>query len=191
MKAVPVLVSVSTTHLRYPYPHTLILHKLIFRFSMFGSKASLEELMEGGGTTSLSMYDEAALCSSAFKSVKIYHKAVKKPVTCKFYACFQNLLQSGTNFKIYRNILFRILRGMVHTWLHEVSTNQNFYADLQLQHFYRYTMTSSLMLIPIPETPILIPMHTYIPIPPFPYRVFYVGGFGVRVPSCMSLRCVE
>ena len=27
---------------------------------------------------------------------------------------------------------------MVHTWLHEVSTNQNIYADLQLQHFYRY-----------------------------------------------------
>lgn len=32
----------------------------------------------------------------------------------------------------------RILRGMVHAWLHEVSTNQNYYADLQLQHFYRW-----------------------------------------------------
>ena len=31
---------------------------------------------------------------------------------------------------------------MVHTWLHEVSTNQNFYADLQLQHFYRYKKNS-------------------------------------------------
>ena len=29
---------------------------------------------------------------------------------------------------------------MVHTWLHEVSTNQNIYADLQLQHFYRYIL---------------------------------------------------
>ena len=34
-----------------------------------GSKASLEELMEGGGATALSVYDEAALCSSTFKSV--------------------------------------------------------------------------------------------------------------------------
>ena len=32
---------------------------------------------------------------------------------------------------------------MVHTWLHEVSTNQNIYADLQLQHFYRYNYTNS------------------------------------------------
>lgn len=32
-------------------------------------QASLEELMEGVGTTLLSVYDEAALCSSTFKSV--------------------------------------------------------------------------------------------------------------------------
>lgn len=32
---------------------------------------------------------------------------------------------------------FKILRGMVHSWLTEVSTKQNLYADLQLQHFYR------------------------------------------------------
>ncbi len=60
-------------------------------------QASLEELMEGTGAASLTVYDEAALCSSAFK----------------------------------------ILRGLVHTWLNEVSTHQNHYADLQLQHFYR------------------------------------------------------
>ena len=80
MKVGPVQESVSTTHLRYPYTHTLIPHTPILRFSILGSKASLEELMEGGGATSLSVYDEAALCSSAFKSVqyplKIYHKAV-------------------------------------------------------------------------------------------------------------------
>ena len=43
-------------------------HVSILPFSHSGSKASLEELMEGGGTT-LSVYDEAALCSSTFKSV--------------------------------------------------------------------------------------------------------------------------
>jgi DNA polymerase epsilon subunit 1 len=69
-------------------------------------QASLEELMEGGASTALSVYDEAALCSSSFK----------------------------------------ILRGMVHTWLHEVSTNQNIYADLQLQHFYRWIRTPSSLL---------------------------------------------
>ena len=66
-------------------------------------------------TTALSVYDEAALCSSTFKS-----SGLKKIYDSNLY------------------ISLRILRGMVHTWLHEVSTNQNFYADLQLQHFYRY-----------------------------------------------------
>ena len=61
------------------------------------TQASLEELMEGTGAASLTVYDEAALCSSAFK----------------------------------------VLRGLVHTWLNEVSTHQNQFADLQLQHFYR------------------------------------------------------
>ncbi len=61
-------------------------------------QASLEELMEGTGAASLTVYDEAALCSSAFK----------------------------------------VLRGLVHTWLNEVSTHHNHYADLQLQHFYRW-----------------------------------------------------
>ena len=60
-------------------------------------QASLEELMEGTSGATLTVYDEAALCSSTFK----------------------------------------ILRGMVHTWMNEVSTHNNFYADLQLQHFYR------------------------------------------------------
>ena len=33
----------------------------------FVIQASLEELMEGGTQSSLSVYDESALCSSAFK----------------------------------------------------------------------------------------------------------------------------
>ena len=45
------------------------MHGLIPVHPFPGSQASLEELMEGGGTTALSVYDEAALCSSAFKSV--------------------------------------------------------------------------------------------------------------------------
>ena len=53
--------------------------------------------MEGTSGATLTIYDEAALCSSAFK----------------------------------------ILRGMVHTWMNEATNYQNFYADLQLQHFYR------------------------------------------------------
>ena len=32
----------------------------------------------------------------------------------------------------------RLLKSMIHTWLHEVSAFQNPYADLQLVHFYRY-----------------------------------------------------
>ena len=55
--------------------------------------------MEGTSSATLTVYDEAALCSSAFK----------------------------------------ILRGMVHTWMNEATNYQNFYADLQLQHFYRCT----------------------------------------------------
>lgn len=53
--------------------------------------------MEGSSGATLTVYDEAALCSSTFK----------------------------------------ILRGMVHTWMNEVSSHGNFFADLQLQHFYR------------------------------------------------------
>ena len=53
--------------------------------------------MEGTSGATLTVYDEAALCSSTFK----------------------------------------ILRGMVHTWMNEASNYDNFYADLQLQHFYR------------------------------------------------------
>ena len=64
-------------------------------------QASLEELIEGTGA-SLSVYDEAALCSSAFK----------------------------------------ILRGMINSWLNEVTNHANYYADLQLQHFYRYRRPS-------------------------------------------------
>lgn len=59
-------------------------------------QASLEELIEGTGA-SLTVYDEAALCSGAFK----------------------------------------VLRGMVNSWLTDVTSHQNYYADLQLQHFYR------------------------------------------------------
>jgi len=63
-------------------------------------QASLEELVQGGpsAASSLTTYDEAALCSSAF----------------------------------------RIVKGMVHSWLHEVSTYANPYADAQLMHFYRW-----------------------------------------------------
>lgn len=59
-------------------------------------QASLEELIEGTGAC-LTVYDEAALCSSSFK----------------------------------------ILQGLVNSWLREVTERQNYYADLQLQHFYR------------------------------------------------------
>ena len=60
-------------------------------------QASLEELIEGT-SSSLTVYDEAALCSSCFK----------------------------------------ILRGMVNSWLSNVTHHQSYHADLQLQHFYRY-----------------------------------------------------
>ncbi|EDV21734.1 uncharacterized protein TRIADDRAFT_30078 [Trichoplax adhaerens] len=33
---------------------------------------------------------------------------------------------------------FRIMKIMVHSWLHEVSSYENHYADLQLMHFYRW-----------------------------------------------------
>ncbi|EDO36342.1 predicted protein, partial [Nematostella vectensis] len=71
-------------------------------------QASLEELVQGGSNTatSLTTYDEAALCSTAF----------------------------------------RILKGMVHSWLHEVSAYQNQYADAQLMHFYRWLSSPSAML---------------------------------------------
>ena len=42
---------------------------------MFPFQASLEELMEGGGGVALSVYDEAALCSSSFKSATKYFLA--------------------------------------------------------------------------------------------------------------------
>ena len=66
-------------------------------------QASLEEMMEGTGA-SLSVYDEAALCSSAF----------------------------------------RVLRSVVNAWLNEVTSKENYYADLQLQHFYRRALISLL-----------------------------------------------
>jgi DNA polymerase epsilon subunit 1 len=69
-------------------------------------QASLEELMDGSAASILSVYDEAALCSGAFK----------------------------------------ILRGLVYIWLHEVSTRQNYYADLQLQHFYRWISSPNSLL---------------------------------------------
>ena len=34
-------------------------------------------------------------------------------------------------------LYYRILKGMVHSWLHEVSAHQNQFADTQLMHFYR------------------------------------------------------
>lgn len=65
--------------------------------------------------SSLTVYDEAALCSGAFKLV--FSNYTKKIIT--FFP-------------------FRILRSLVSAWLHEVMTNQNYFADLQLQHFYRW-----------------------------------------------------
>ncbi|KAL9963852.1 hypothetical protein ACROYT_G027403 [Oculina patagonica] len=71
-------------------------------------QASLEELVQGGPSVAsgLTTYDEAALCSSAF----------------------------------------RILKGMVHSWLHEVSTYENLNADAQLMHFYRWLSSPSALL---------------------------------------------
>lgn len=71
-------------------------------------QASLEELVQGGpsATSGLTTYDEAALCSSAF----------------------------------------RILKGMVHSWLHEVSTYGNLYADAQLMHFYRWLASPTALM---------------------------------------------
>ncbi|XP_031567678.1 DNA polymerase epsilon catalytic subunit A-like [Actinia tenebrosa] len=70
-------------------------------------QASLEELVQGGqAAAGLTTYDEAALCSSAF----------------------------------------RILKGMIHSWLHEVSAYQNQYADAQLMHFYRWLSSPSSLL---------------------------------------------
>ncbi|XP_028400533.1 DNA polymerase epsilon catalytic subunit A-like [Dendronephthya gigantea] len=41
---------------------------------------------------------------------------------------------------------FRVLKSMVHCWLHEVSSFQNPYADLQLVHFYRWLQNPSSLL---------------------------------------------
>ena len=40
----------------------------------------------------------------------------------------------------------RIMKSMVHTWLHEVSAYQNFYADIQLVHFLRWLRSPSSQL---------------------------------------------
>ena len=40
--------------------------------------------------------------------------------------------------KIIACFLIRILRSLVGAWLHEVMTNHNYFADFQLQHFYRW-----------------------------------------------------
>jgi DNA polymerase epsilon subunit 1 len=69
-------------------------------------QASLEELLDGTAKSSLTVYDEAALCSGAF----------------------------------------RIMKSMVHTWLHEVSAYQNYYADFQLVHFLRWLRSPSTLL---------------------------------------------
>lgn len=71
-------------------------------------QASLEELVQGrsNAASGLTTYDEAALCSSAF----------------------------------------RILKGMVHSWLHEVSTYGNPHADAQLMHFYRWLSSPTALL---------------------------------------------
>lgn len=44
----------------------------------------------------------------------------------------------------YRILFSRILKGMIHSWLHEVSAYQNQYADAQLMHFYRSVDSSCL-----------------------------------------------
>ena len=40
----------------------------------------------------------------------------------------------------------RIMKGMVHSWLHEVSAYQNFFADFQLVHFLRWLRSPSSLL---------------------------------------------
>ena len=72
--------------------------------------------MSGGPSaqSTLTVYDEAALCSGAFKYVL-----------------------SNYTKEIITNVI-RILRSLVGAWLHEVMNNHNYFADLQLQHFYRW-----------------------------------------------------
>ncbi|XP_065055976.1 DNA polymerase epsilon catalytic subunit A-like isoform X2 [Rhopilema esculentum] len=71
-------------------------------------QASLEELIKAGpgAVSTLTSYDEAALCSTAF----------------------------------------RVLKGLIYNWLHEVSSNQNPLADNQLIHFYRWLRCQTSML---------------------------------------------
>ena len=42
-------------------------------------------------------------------------------------------------YQIHGDMVFhiRILKSMVSAWLHEVTVNHNYFADVQLQHFYR------------------------------------------------------
>ena len=56
--------------------------------SIYSSQVSLEDLMDGTATSSLSIYDEAALCSNAFKSVNhiINHHYIMLPSTCVGYS---------------------------------------------------------------------------------------------------------
>eukprot|EP00794_Sanderia_malayensis_P002850 gene2850-3296_t len=72
-------------------------------------QASLEELLNAGGGmggSALTSYDEAALCSTAF----------------------------------------RILKGLIYNWLHEVSSYKNLFADNQLVHFYRWLRSPTALL---------------------------------------------
>eukprot|EP00112_Aurelia_sp_Birch-Aquarium-sp1_P000107 Seg1008.10 transcript_id=Seg1008.10/GoldUCD/mRNA.D3Y31 product="DNA polymerase epsilon catalytic subunit A" protein_id=Seg1008.10/GoldUCD/D3Y31 len=71
-------------------------------------QASLEDLMSSGpgAVANLTSYDEAALCSTAF----------------------------------------RILKSLIYSWLHEVSSNQNPFADNQLIHFYRWLRSPTALL---------------------------------------------
>ncbi|XP_014670833.1 PREDICTED: DNA polymerase epsilon catalytic subunit A-like [Priapulus caudatus] len=70
-------------------------------------QASIEDMVAGGSSVAnLAAYDETALCS----------------------------------------IAFRIMKMMVQTWLREVSTYENIFADHQLMHFYRWLRNPSAML---------------------------------------------
>ena len=78
---------------------------------------SLEEMITGSSSahSSLTVYDESALCSGAFKWVVPNY--AKQNIAC---------------------FLIRILRSLVSAWLYEVMTNHNYFADFQLQHFYQW-----------------------------------------------------
>ena len=65
--------------------------------------------------------------------------------------CLCGLVNTFFHFTVTFHFLFffrfyRIMKSMVHSWLHEVSAYQNYYADFQLVHFLRWLRSSSSLL---------------------------------------------